>query len=304
MEILNSLIVILIVSLLGILSRKTRIFSSEQIKIISSFVYYFALPSLFFVSLSNTDLLSIDYKVVLGSLLPIFMLLVALYALKSFNVVSKDNFILLSLSICFGSNAFFGVAFFETLYGGKWLPIAIFMASILGLTGIVLSLIYFEYANKKNKGLTFFLKIIKNPLVISLFLGVLCSFFRIRLELVTNALSLLGKTAGGLAIFSLGIFIYDNFSLLSVKKAFMYSIFRSLALPISTYLVILVFMDINNDLRRFLLLQSGIPAAISLAVFAERYEYKLAEITGIVIITSILSFIGLSILFIVSEVAF
>jgi predicted permease len=121
---------------------------------------------------------------------------------------------------------------------------------------------------------------------------------------VTNALSLLGKTAGGLAIFSLGIFIYDNFSLLSVKKAFMYSLFRSLALPISTYLVILVYMDINTDLQRFLLLQSGIPAAISLAVFAERYEYKLGEITGMVIMTSILSFIGLSILFIVSEMAF
>lgn len=304
MEILNSLIVILIVALLGMLSRKMRIFSSEQIKIISSFVYYFALPSLFFVSLSNTDLLSIDYKVALGSVLPIFILLLALYALKSFNVVSKDNYILLSLSICFGSNAFFGVAFFETLYGGKWLSIAILMASILGLTGIVLSLIYFEYANKKNKGWTFLLKIIKNPLIISLFLGVLCSFFRIRLEVVTNALSLLGKTAGGLAIFSLGIFIYDNFSLQSVKKAFIYSIFRSLALPISTYLVILFCMDINNELRRFLLLQSGIPAAISLAVFAERYEYKLAEITGIVIITSILSFIGLFLLFIISEVAF
>jgi predicted permease len=57
-------------------------------------------------------------------------------------------------------------------------------------------------------------------------------------------------------------------------------------------------------LQRFLLLQSGIPAAISLAVFAERYEYKLGEITGMVIMTSILSFIGLSILFIVSEMAF
>jgi malonate transporter len=303
-EILESLIVILIVALLGMLSRKTRIFSGEHIKMISSFVYYFALPSLFFVSISNTDILSIDYKLAAGSLLPIFIVLFTLYVLKFFNVVSKDNFVLLSLSICFGSNAFFGVAFFETLYGGKWLSIAIFMASILGFTGIVFTLIYFEYANKKDKGWIFFLKIIKNPLIISLSLGVLCSLFRVRLEVVTNALSMLGKTAGGLAIFSLGIFIYDNFSLQSVKKAFMYSIFRSLVLPVSTYLVILVCMDINNELRRFVFLQSGIPAAISLAVFAERYQYKLAEITGIVIITSILSFIVLLFLFFISEVAF
>ncbi|MEA1977356.1 MAG: AEC family transporter, partial [Chloroflexota bacterium] len=76
MEILESLVVILIVALLGMVSRRTRIFSAEHIKTISSFVYYFALPSLFFVSLCNTDLSAIDYQVAVGSLLPIVMILI------------------------------------------------------------------------------------------------------------------------------------------------------------------------------------------------------------------------------------
>lgn len=303
MEIFNSLFVILLVALLGMLSRKTGIFARGHVKIISSFVYYFALPALFFVSISNTDLFSIDYKGAAGSILPIFIILFALYVLKLFKAISKDNFILLSLSVCFGSNAFFGVAFFETLSGGKWLPISILMASLFGFTGIVLTLIYFEYANKKDNAWKFFLKIIRNPLIISLLLGVLCSLFKIRLAPVNNALAMLGKTAGGLAIFSLGIFMYDNFSLLSVKNALVYSLFRSVMLPLSTCLVIFVGMDIDPELRRFLLLQSGIPAAISLAVFAERYEYKVAEITGIVIITSFLSLIGLTLLFFISKTA-
>jgi len=286
------------------LSRKTRIFSREHIKILSSFIYYFALPSLFFVSISNTDLLTVDYRVAVGSLLPIAVGFFTLYLLKISKVVNKDDFILLSLSICFGSYAFFGVAFFETLYGGKWLPLAIVMASILGFTGIVYALIFFEYANKKEKGLSFILKIIRNPLIISLFLGVISSLSGIRLEMLSNALSLLGKTAGGLAIFSLGIFIYDNFSLQAVRQAFKYSIFRSLALPLFTYLVVIVCIDVDIELQRFMFLQSGIPAAISLAVFAERYDYKLAEVTGIVIMTSILSFLGLFALFFISELAF
>jgi predicted permease len=299
-EILESLVVILIVALLGMLSRKTGIFSARHIKTISSFVYYFALPSLFFVSLSNTDLSAIDYQVAVGSLLPIVILLIVLYVLKLLKIISKDNFILLSLSISFGSYAFFGVAFFETLYGGKWLPLSIVMSSILGLMGILFALVFFEYANKKERGLGFLLKIVKNPLVISLILGIACSLFGIRLEILNNGLSLLGKTAGGLAIFSLGIFIYDNFSMEAIRKASLYSIFRFLALPLATTLVVLFFIDVNLELQRYLILQSGIPAAISLAVFAERYEYKLAEVTGIVIITSILSFIGLPILFLLS----
>jgi len=303
-EILESLVVILIVALLGMLSRKTGIFSAKHIKTISSFVYYFALPSLFFVSLSNTDLLAIDYQAAVGSLLPIVILLIVLYVLKLIKILSKDSFILLSLSISFGSYAFFGVAFFETLYGGKWLPLTIVMSSILGFAGILFALVFFEYANKKERGVGFLLKIIKNPLVISLILGVACSLFGVRLEMLNNGLSLLGKTAGGLAIFSLGIFIYDNFSIEAIRKASIYSIFRFLALPLATTLVVLFFIDVNLELQRYLILQSGIPAAISLAVFAERYEYKLAEVTGIVIITSILSFIGLPILFVISETAF
>lgn len=304
MEILKSLFSILILVLLGILSRKANIFDIDHIKIISSFVYYFALPSLFFSSLAKTDIFSLDYEILLGSVLPIFLVLLILFVLKVLHLLSKDNFILLSLSICFSSNAFFGVAFFETLYGGKWLPLALVTASLLGVTGIILSLLLFEYADKKGKSLVFIKKIIKNPLIISIGLGVLCSAGGIKLEVLTNSLSLLGQTAGGLAIFSLGIFVYDNFSIHSVKKVLFYSIFRSVALPISTFVVIFMIMNANNEISKFLFLQSGIPAAISLAVFAERYEYKLSEITGMIILTSLFSFFVIVVIFFISELIF
>ena len=304
MGVLESLIAILIIALLGMLSRKIGIFSKENIKVISSFIYYFALPSLFFVSISNTDLFSIDYQVVIGSLAPIMILLFILYLLMFFRIIDKDKYILLSLSICFGSNAFFGIAFFETLYDGKWLSIAIVMASVLGLIGIILSLVFLEYQNKKNSALGFLFKIISNPLIISIFLGLLFSVFEIKLVMLNNALLMIGKTAGGLAIFSLGIFIYDNFSMKAIRKALIYSVFRILALPLFTYLVIILFIDIDNELKQFLLIQSGIPAAVSLAIFAQRYEYRLAEVTGIVIISSIFSFVGLILLHFMSTVVF
>jgi len=304
MEILKSLFSILILALLGVLSRKVNIFDRDHIKVISSFVYYFALPSLFFSSLAKTDIFSIDYEIIIGSVLPVFLLLLILFLLKVLHLLSKDNFILLSLSICFGSNAFFGVALFETLYGGKWLPLALVTASLLGVTGIVLSLLLFEYANKKGKGLVFIKKIIKNPLIISIALGVFCSAIGIKLDVLINSLSLLGQTAGGLAIFALGIFVYDNFSIQSVKKVLFYSIFRSVALPISTFIVIFMTMNANSETSMFLFLQSGIPAAISLAVFAERYEYKLSEITGMIILTSLFSFFVIVVIFFISEFIF
>ncbi len=304
MEALKSLFTIGVMVLLGITSRRTGIFDKTHVKTISSFVYYFALPSLFFVQLSKTDLFGLDLKILIGSILPILLVLLLLYVLKSLSLITKDNFILLGLSIAFGSNSFFGLAFFETLYDGSWLALAVINASFLGLTGILISLVLFEYAHQKGKGFEIFFKIIRNPLVISIFSGLLCSMLGIRIEIITNALELIGKTSSGLAIFALGIFIYDNFSLQSAKKAFGYALFRMLMLPLATCLTILLVTPSGYEMRPFLVLQSGIPSAISLAVFAERYAYRHAEITGLVVLTSGLSFISLTALFLISGLIF
>jgi hypothetical protein len=301
MEILKSLAIISIVVFLGISSRKLKIFSKEHVKVISSFVYHFAIPSLLFVSISRMDLSTLDFSLILAAALPIILIILFLYAVKLLGFLSKSAFVLLSLSVAFGSNAFFGIAFFETLYDGKWANEAILMASVLGLVGMFFTLLLFEYATQKGNALDYIVNIIKNPTFISIALGIIFSIFNFNFSILFNSLSLLGETAGGIAVFSLGIFIYDNFEYEKLKKAFRFSIFRFLILPIVTFIILSVLGDISNEMKSFLFIQSGIPAAISLAVFAERYEYKLAEVTGIVILTSIFSAIGILILFLISR---
>ena len=85
-----------------------------------------------------------------------------------------------------------------------------------------------------------------------------------------------------------------------VKKAMPLALFRVVALPLVTLIVIQLFQGTDVLVRRFLLLQSGIPAAISIAIFAERYEYKTSELTGMVILTSLASFITLGVLYFLS----
>jgi len=117
---------------------------------------------------------------------------------------------------------------------------------------------------------------------------------------LTDLVLPLGRTASGTAIFLLGMFLYDHFSLDMVKKAMPLALFRVVALPLVTLIVIQLFQGTDVLVRRFLLLQSGIPAAISIAIFAERYEYKTSELTGMVILTSLASFITLGVLYFLS----
>ena len=304
MEVLASLFTILIIVLLGIFSRRSGIFKAEHAKTLSSFVYYFGLPALFFDKISHLDLLSLDPQMVLGTTLPTIVTLVGLMVLFWVKVLKRDTYILLSLSVSLGSYAFFGVAFFETFQDGRWLETSIIAASLLGVLGIVSTLSLLEYANQKNQRGSFLKKIFTNPLILSILLGGLSSLIGIRLDFLSNALNLVGQTASAMAIFVLGMFINDRFSLDALKHALPYSFFRMITLPLIAWLAIRVFLPGVGDISTFLLLENGMPAAIALVVFAERYEYRVTETAGIVSLTSILSFAGLTAIYYLSQLHF
>ena len=264
-------------------------------------MYYFGLPALFFVKISALDLTSLDLRLVLGSLLPTASLLLFLLFLKWVGVLNNDTYFLLSFSTSFGSHAFFGVAFFETFQDGIWLEQAIIAASLLGILGIFTTLSLLEYASQQEKRGSFLGKIFTNPLILSILLGAVFSLFGIKMNFLNNSFSLVGQTASAIAIFVLGMFIHDRFSLEIIRGALPYSLFRMLALPLITWITIQYILPGSGEINQFLLLENSMPAAIALVVFAERYDYKVTETAGIVSLTSILSFLGLTGVFYLSN---
>jgi malonate transporter len=300
MEVLSSLFTILVIVLLGVLGRRFGIFKAEHAKTISSYVYYFGLPALFFTKISNLDLASVDPLFALGSLLPTMILLALLLLGFLLRLLKKDAFILLGLSISFGSYAFFGIAFFETFQDGRWLDYAVLAASLLGVLGIIATLSLLEFANHKQQQGSFLGKIVSNPLILSIMLGVFCSVIGLKLDFLENALTLVGQTASALAIFVLGMFIYDRFSWKILVGALPYSLFRMIALPAITWIILQLILPGSGEMAQFLLLENGMPAAIALVVFAERYDYRVTETAGIVSLTSILSFLGLTVIYYLS----
>ena len=279
----------------GWLARKLGILNTEHTRGMSGYIYYFALPALFFAKIARTDLATIDPKIVVGSLAPILALLVILILLRATKILSKNNFVLGSLAIVFGSNAFFGITFFEALAGDAGLEFAVISSSVLGPVGILLTIYLFEYATARGNGWCFCGKVFRNPLIISILAGVVFSLAKIPAEPLLDAAALLGTTAGPLAIFALGTFIFENFSWSEMRKSAPFALFRLVALPAATFLILQFWLRPIGELRGFLFLQSGIPAAISLAVFAKRYNFRVAEIAGLVVATSLGSFVILGI---------
>jgi len=281
----------------GWLGRRSKILSVENTEVLSKFVYYFGLPALFFIKIARLNLSDIPGAVILGSLGPIGALLLLLGLCRALKILSRDIFIMLGISVAFGSNAFFGIPFFEALYGEWGLDLAVVTAALLGVFGIVASLSFFEYATRQGRETAFLVRVLRSPLILSILAGSICSVGSIRSDFLFDALTILGQTAPGVAVFMLGMFIHDHFSFALLKKSARYSAFRLLALPLATAVVVFFLPTSDASLKEFLFLQSGIPAAISIAVFAQRYKYMMPELTGVVVATSLMSFPALTLLY-------
>ena len=297
-SIFYSLLTLALMLGLGILGRRLSFFAKTDVKVFGTFTYYFGLPALFFSSLSSLDFSQVDLTIVLGVLAPQFVLILSLIILHLLNILSKDIFVILALSLMFGSYAFFGVPFFSSLYGEWGTQMSVLTSAVLSIYGIVGSLMIFEYAVRTSGPFMTGLRIMKSPLFLSVILGIACSVLHVPLQPLDAFFTLLGHTAPGTAVFMLGMFIYDHFSVAIMRKVVAYGLFRMLGLPIVTVTIsILLWGGESVLLKQFLLLHSGIPCAISIAVMAERYNYHIPEITGIVVLTSLFSFPVLALLY-------
>lgn len=299
--VLQSIVSLIIIMTLGVVSRKTGILPADAKKILSTFIYYFSLPALFFSEVASTDFSTIEPSLFIGSVLPIVLVGLALLSLYLAQVISKDQYVISSICIVFGSNAFFGIAFFESLWAEWGFRTSVLSASLLGMLGVVLSLILFEYATHKGNALQALMNIVRSPVVISIMLGLVFSLTGIRSEWFVSSFSLIGRTAAGTAMFLLGMFVSDTFSVALIKKSVWYTLVRVLALPLAMGVSFLFMGPVSDQLQRFLFIQTGIPAAISISVFAERYDYKTAELSGVVVLSSLVSLVTLSILYIVAS---
>jgi predicted permease len=291
MSLVVSLTVLGLIMVLGIASRAWNFFSSTDAKVLGSFVYYFSLPALFLTKISGLDLSQVDWMLFFYVFLPQAAVFFALLVLHSLGILKKGLFILLGLSVVFGSYAFFGVPFFFALYGEPFSQVVVLTAGLLSIYGISASISLFEYAKHGGDLWASLRRIVVSPLMLSLLGGLVCSLLNIRLGVMQQGLELLALAASPVSIFMLGMFVYDNFSLRMIRKVLGVVIFRALALPLATFLFLLFLDPVHSfEVKQLIFLHSGIPVAVSVAVMAQKYEYRAAEITAFVVVSSLLSF--------------
>jgi malonate transporter len=276
----------------GFLSRRLEILKSGDERVLSAYLYYFALPALFLVNMTELSFNEEVIRFMAAGIIPVFVVLILLVALYLILRFSKNTLYLLIISTIFGSLAFFGIPFimfaFPTREGEH---LATLSSASISIVIVIISITVLELYKLGEATLWEGLKLVakrlsRNPLIASILSGILLSLSGIQIPLpLSTPLHMLGGTTSTVAIFMLGVFLYGR-RYTNIARAFQLSLLRILFLPVVALLTT-NFLNMAGVERSTLVLMHSMPIAISMIVLSERYDFFKETVASLILISSI-----------------
>jgi predicted permease len=276
----------------GFLSRKTGILKSGDERVLSAYVYYFALPALSLLNLAETEFTRETFRFMLAGILPVFGVLLLYLFFYSVFRLPKDTFYLWILSSVFGSVAFFGVPFisfsFPTAQGER---LALLAVASIAPVSVAICIMILELYKLRTATLAEGLKPVllnfsRNPLILSILIGFFLGLTRTKIPFpLLSPIRMLGNTTSATAIFMLGVFLYGR-KYTSLFRAFKLSLMRIILFPCVAFLTtkLLGLPDLESTI---LILMHGTPVAVSVIVLSERYDFFKETIASLILVSSL-----------------
>jgi predicted permease len=290
---IRTIVPIFLLMALGFLSRKIEIFKAGNERILSAYVYYFALPALLLVGLAGVNFTEENLRFMLAGITPIFIILAVYIAAYLILRFSRETLYLLILSTVFGSTAFFGIPFimfaFPTTEAEALATLSVASISVVSVaTSItILELYKLGESTTISEGLKRVAKrLSKNPLIASILLGVLLALLGLEIpQPIWTPLHMLGSTTSTVAIFMLGVFLYGR-KYSNLAKAFKLGLLRIVLLPLIAVFITML-LDVRDIARATLVIMHAVPVAISMIVLSERYDFHKETIASLILVSSL-----------------
>ena len=293
MEIIEILIPVFLVLGLGSASVFGKIFTSDDSYIFSKYVFYFGFPVLIFNRLNHTAFEKVtDVPFLFTNLLG--LLAVALCVVGIFWVFKLPKKLLgiMILAGIWGNVAYMGIPINEMFFGvegGSYAAIVVGITVVFSLLFGVPFLEYFSHGKPSVKNVL--LSVLKNPIVIGILLGLFASGMKLDLPVpIENFILLIAKSAGPVAIFSIGMFLVGKKVFSDKKLVFSLCFLNLFLLPLVMFGLGTLF-SVQGLMFEVSVLQAAMPIAITSFILAQKYKIAEEAVSGAIVLSTLLSIV-------------
>lgn len=292
---LKTVLPLFLVIFTGVLFSRTKAASVSWIEILNKYALWIGFPALVLASLIQLDLHGQNYSrlIITNSGYIVVCMFLAYPLAKVFglsNRVKRSLFLILS----FGNVAYLGIPVLGNAYGEKIIPVAAVLAAVYVFWLLTLGIILIEINGENHLNIKhLLLRLIKNPLLISVFAGLIIVIFDISIpEIAGKTIQLFAGSVTAVVLFSLGIFL----GLHNIGKpkewlmAFVLAVTITLVLPLAFYLVLK-----NSAMEplqfKATILDSAMPLGLTPYALAVQYELEVPLVSKIVVVSTLMAIV-------------
>ena len=294
---------IFVIMIIGFVMGRSSIFpeGSGAARSLTSFVWYVAIPALIFKLLATNSFPSIEeIQIVLGY----YIVLYAIYFISAFIVapqlkIDKKGRGIFAMSCCFGNLGFVGIPVIEGAFGEEGLGILLIIISFHMLTLLPITTLITEMSDFNTEPpwkilRQAIIKSIKNPVVISLIVGLSWSAFGIDIsEAVIRLIDFPASAAAPVGLFAVGL----SLSRVKIKgeltAAVIPVIIKMAILPIAVYFMMTQILQVSTIWANTATLTACLPTGMAPYAIAEQYDRDIKRTSSTILISVVVSVFSL-----------
>ena len=288
--------------LCGYLSGRVRLIDSNGSEAINSFVYWFALPPLIFISVVETrvsEILHLDFIISVSLGVVITGIIAALVGRYLFQNRGSTN-ALHAMTALFSNTGYMGIPLFISAFGEERVLPAI-IATVLNMLFYGVMSAWVTATNVKATGDSapnipkkVFHSLIKNPLVIAPILGIaISSADMVVPSPITNVCRILGAAAAPGALFALGLFLVGQSIRSSLREVGWMAFLKLFFQPLVTAFLVFYIFDMDGFWATSAILLAALPTGALVFVTAQQNKVFIQRASAAIVVTTLTSVITL-----------
>jgi predicted permease len=295
LSIFNVVIPVFALMGVGYLAVRTRLYPADGVRGLVAFVNNFATPCLLFQAMLTSDFAStfnpqIIVPFYVGSLTSLF---VGAFVARRFFGNRPGEAVSSGFSAMFTNTVLIGIPIMQRAYGQAALPTAFSIIALHAPMLITLGMLVMELVRRDGAPLmralgTALLRVVQNPLLIGVALGLLGNHFGVVLpEPGTAFFQMMSAAVLPTALFGLGGALNEYRLSENWAQAAAMSVFKLIIHPLIAYVLMIQILHVPMEYARYGILLAAMPTGINAYVFATYYDRAVNVATNVILITTV-----------------
>ena len=303
-QVVNVILPVFAIMAAGYFSGRFGLFTAAATRIFNDFVFYIAFPAMIFLSMAqapvNESLNAPLFAAFLGGVAGVALIIFVTAAIRRAARPADD--VVRALNAAFANTGYIGVPLLAIAYGEAGLrpglTLAVYNAALMTALGVLL--IELDIGNRRslianlgNAGLM----LIRNPLLLAAAAGVLWAISGRSLPaMVVNFSDVLGAAAPPVALFAIGLFMFDRRFGDGLSETLWLTALKLLAQPVITAWLAFSLLMLPPMSAAAAVICAALPTGSLVFVIAERYGILVMRSTAVILLSTVLSVFTLSVL--------